>query len=205
MILLLSAILFFLLTHSLPAMPRLRARLVGLLGERGYLTAYGALSLLSLLLVGLAFAGADRMALWETRTWMRHAALAVMLPACLLLAVTFTTPNPYSIGIGARGFDPAKPGPLRLTRHPLLHALALWAGVHILPNGDLPSLVMFGFFLLLALAGFPMMAAKRKTPPFPPGRLRFSDVGWWRLGLGLGLYALLLWAHPYVIGVDPLG
>ncbi|CAA6604148.1 conserved membrane hypothetical protein [Rhodospirillaceae bacterium LM-1] len=205
MTLLILFIALFLALHILPSLPGPRARLVGWLGERRYLAAYGLLSLALLALVGLAYAQAERMPLWDMRLWMRHLTLALMLPACYLLTAAFTTPNPYSIGIGGKGFDPENPGPLRLTRHPLLAALALWAGAHLLSNGDLPSLVMFGFFLLLALAGFPMLAAKRKIAPFPRKPLRFSDIGLMRMMLALALYALLLWAHPYAIGVDPLG
>ncbi|MBF0166776.1 MAG: NnrU family protein [Alphaproteobacteria bacterium] len=204
MTLLLLSILLFLVAHILPALPKARARLVACLGEKTYLLAYGALSLLLLALVAHAYVQAERSPLWPVETWMRHTTLLVMLPVCLLLVIAFTTPNPYSIGIGARGFDPANPGPLRMTRHPLLLALALWAAIHLLPNGDGESLVMFGFFLLLALAGFPMMKAKRKAPPFPSRRPVLSDIGWWRLILAVLLYAALLWAHPVVIGVDPL-
>ncbi|MBF0356544.1 MAG: NnrU family protein [Alphaproteobacteria bacterium] len=204
MTLLLLSILLFLVAHILPALPMARARLVARLGEKVYLLAYGALSLLLLALVAHAYVLAERSPLWPVETWMRHTTLLVMLPVCLLLVIAFTTPNPYSIGIGARGFDPANPGPLRLTRHPLLLALALWAAIHLLPNGDGESLVLFGFFLLLALAGFPMMKAKRKVPPFPSRRLVLSEIGWWRLVLAALLYAALLLAHPVVIGVDPL-
>ncbi|TAN57060.1 MAG: NnrU family protein [Rhodospirillales bacterium] len=205
MILLLTAIAFFLAAHILPALPVPRAFLTGRMGERGYLLAYGLLSLLLLGLVADAYAQAPRHLLWETATWMRHATLGLMLPTCLLLVIAVTTPNPYSIGIGARGFDPLKPGPLRLTRHPLLHALGLWAGAHLIPNGDAESLVLFGFFLALALAGFPMMTAKRRHPSFPKRPLCLSDIGIWRIALALVLYAALLWAHPHVIGVNPLG
>lgn len=204
--LLVVSIAVFLAAHMLPALPGPRAKLVGWLGERAYLSAYGILSILLLALVALAYADADRPLLWETQSWMRHLALLLMLPVCFLLVATFTTPNPYSIGIGSKGFDPLYPGPLLLTRHPLLHALAWWAGLHLLVNGDGASVLMFGFFLILAMAGFPMMKAKRKdAPPFPPRNLRLSDIGLWRILLAVLLYALLLWAHPYAIGVNPLG
>lgn len=204
MLALIFSIALFLAAHILPALPVPRARLAGLLGEKGYLLAYGALSLLLLALIAIAYAQAPRPPLWETPLWLRHLTLLVMLPCCYFLVATFTTPNPYSIGIGAKGFDPMKPGPLRLTRHLLLLALSLWSGAHLAVNGDAASALLFGFLLLLSLAGFPMMAAKRRAPPFPGKRLSLSDIGWVRIALALALYALLLWAHPYVIGVDPL-
>jgi uncharacterized membrane protein len=199
------SILLFLAAHILPALPRPRGWLIARLGERTYLSAYGIATLLLLGWVGLAYAQADRSLLWETEYWMRALTLAAMLPVCLLLVITFTAPNPYSIGIGSKGFDPSNPGPLRLTRHPLLHALAIWSAAHFLVNGDGASVLMFGFFFLLALAGFPMLKAKRKhVPAMQPARLGFSDIGLWRIVLAILLYALLIWAHPYVIGVNPL-
>lgn len=205
MLALILAILLFLAAHILPALPGPRARLVRLLGERAYLLAYGGLSLLLLTFIALAYAQAPRPPLWETPLWLRHATLLTMLPCCYLLVVTFTVPNPYSIGIGGKGFDPENPGPLRLTKHPLLWALCLWSGTHLAVNGDGASALLFGWFLLLSLAGFPMLAAKRRVPSFPGKRLSFSDIGLGRIMLALLLYAALLWAHPYVIGVDPLG
>jgi hypothetical protein len=60
--------------------------------------------------------------------WQYHVVLVVMLPVCLILSLAIARPNPFSFG-GARNetFDPARPGIVRLNRHPLLLALALWS------------------------------------------------------------------------------
>ena len=80
--------------------------------------------------------------------------LVAMLPVCLILSLAIARPNPFSFG-GARNatFDPARPGIVRLHRHPLLLALALWAAAHAVPNGDLAHLILFGTFAVFALLG----------------------------------------------------
>jgi uncharacterized membrane protein len=73
---------------------------------------------------------------------------------CLLLAFALGSPNPLSFG-GSRSdrFDPGNPGIVGIVRHPLLWALALWAGSHIMPNGDLAHVLLFSTFTALALIG----------------------------------------------------
>ena len=112
----------------------------------------------------------------------------------------------------------------RVTRHPMLCAFAIWAGVHMLVNGDAASWLFFGTFLLTVLAGIPSLDAKleRRDPgrwaalsgltsalPFAAilaGRNRFvaREIGWRIPLLGLVLWAALIALHPLVIGVSPL-
>ena len=210
-----AAMAAFLASHAIPASPRLRRRMIDGLGERPYLAAYSLLSLAMLRLLAWAYHTAPVVPLWTQPPWLRWLAVAVMPVACLLVVAGATTPNPFSVGPGGRGYDPAHPGILRLTRHPLVWGLALWAGIHTLLNGDAASLLLFGPLLLLALLGPAMLDRKRRRelgPAWPaltaatsrPATLRPGEIGWPRLGAGLALYALLLWAHPHVIGVSPL-
>jgi uncharacterized membrane protein len=103
--------------------------------------------------------------------------------------------------------------------------MALWAAGHLAANGDLPSLVLFGGMLALALfgmraidrkarrrdpVGFAAFEARTSVVPFAAiaagrNRLVWSEIGWWRLALAALLYAVLIGAHPHVIGVSPLG
>jgi uncharacterized membrane protein len=220
-----AAIGAFLITHAIPALKPLRARLVALLGERVYLALYGLLSLAVLVWVGFAYAEAPKVPLWHAEGWMRIVTLALMPFASFLLVGALTTPNPLSIGIGGKGFDAARPGLLRVTRHPLTWAMALWAASHLAPNGDIPSLIMFGLFLALALAGPAILDAKRKASLGAErwaelarltgqgrtvlghsalGRIALAEIGWARIGLGLALYLAGVLVHADVIGVDPL-
>ena len=75
-----------------------------------------------------------------------------MFAVCLILALSIARPNPFSFG-GAQNarFDPARPGIVRWVRHPILLSLALWAGLHLLPNGDLSHVILFGVLGALPL------------------------------------------------------
>lgn len=213
--LLAAAIACFLLTHSLPAIPRVRAGLVRLLGRRGFVIAFSALSLAVIAWIAAAYSSAPIIEIWPQAAWTRLVPLLVMPVACVLLAAGFTLPNPLSIGRGGAGFDAARPGLLRLTRHPLIWALFLWAVAHLPPNGDRASVLLFGTFLALALTGPRVLDAKRRRQlgedwgrlaanTSRPAALSLADIGWRPVLGGLALYALLLAAHPVAIGVSPL-
>jgi uncharacterized membrane protein len=111
-------------------------------------------------------------------------------------------------------------GMLLVTRHPMLWSFAIWAAVHILGNGDLASMLFFGAFLVTALAGMPSIDAKiaarnpaawqalaAATSLIPGARNGFplGRVGALPFAVGGLLWAVLFAAHPYVIGVSPLG
>lgn len=212
---LLLALAVFLATHLVPAFGPLRRALIAGLGERPYLIAYGTLSLLVIGWVGVEYAYAPYVELWPPSAPLRGLTLAVMPVSCLLTVGALTAPNPLSIGIGGKGYDPERPGILRVTRHPLIGALILWAAAHIPPNGDVAALLLFGPMLALALAGPRLLDAKRKASlglaewrrlasHTSQGHVVWREIGIGRFALALALYALLLWLHPHLIGVDPL-
>lgn len=209
------AVLVFLASHSLTNRPALRRRGEAALGRPGFLLAYSLLSVAVLAWMVAAYAAAPVLLLWEQQPWMRWAPLLAMLPACLLLFAGMTTPNPFSIGPGGKGYDPGRPGILRLTRHPVLWGLALWAGAHLVPNGDVAAWMLFLPLLLLALAGPAILDRKRRRSlgeeewrliAAPTGRCHLApvEIRWWRWLGGVALYALLLHAHLPVIGASPL-
>jgi uncharacterized membrane protein len=133
-------------------------------------------------------------------------------------ALSIGRPNPFSFG-GARNdlFDPARPGIVRWSRHPLLAALALWAAAHVVPNGDLAHVILFGTFAAFAVLGGRLIdRRKRRGMGADWQRLRMvvEDaplLSWrWpgdilaRLVAAVFLYAMLLWVHPVLFGVSPL-
>jgi uncharacterized membrane protein len=209
----------FFLTHSLPVRPPLRPWLVARLGRRGFGLAYSVLSLAVLVWLIGAAGRAPFVPLWSWAPWQLLVPLAAMLPVSLILALAIARPNPFSFG-GARNdaFDAARPGIVRLTRHPLLLALAIWAFAHIVPNGDLAHVILFGTFAVFALLGRRLVdrrkrremgedwarldAARRAAPLLPPPASWPGAV--LRLGLGVALYLGLLGLHPWLFGVSPL-
>jgi len=208
----------FLLSHSVPVRPPLRPWLQGLLGQTGFTLTYSVLSLGVLVWLIGAAGRAPQVPLWGWAPWQVHVPLAVMLPVFLILALSIARPNPFSFG-GARNdrFDPSRPGIVRLSRHPLLVALALWAGAHVVPNGDLAHVILFGTFAAFATFGGRLIDRRKSREmgaewqrlraavaraPLVSGCVSGGTL--LRLAMGLGLYALLIWLHPVLFGVSPL-
>lgn len=207
----------FFLTHSIPIRPPLRPWAVARLGHAGFGIAYSALSLAVLAWLIAAAGRAPYVPLWDWAPWQNHVVLAVMLPVCVILSLAIARPNPFSLG-GAQNdrFDPARPGIVRLTRHPLLLALGIWSAAHILPNGDLSHVILFGTFAGFAMLGGRLVDRRRQREMGQrwhdlraalsecPASLSLTADTLLRLAAGLMLYAGLIWLHPLVIGVDPL-
>jgi len=215
------AMAVFIGSHALTARPGLKAPLVARLGHAGFGLAYSALSILLLVWVIVAAGRAPYVALWDPAPWQVWVAGALMLAACLLVAGALAGTNPLSFGSRAAPFDPARPGIAGVTRHPVLWALALWAFAHAIANGDFAHLLLFGPMGLFALAG--MAAIDRRKRRVLPEWERLAQhtaivplagllTGRWRPGppplvpmlAGVAVWALLIWLHPLVIGVDPL-
>jgi uncharacterized membrane protein len=158
-----SAYAAFVLAHAVPVRPAARRHLVGALGERPYLWLHSALSLLLLGWLIVAAGRASYVPLWDPAARQHGLALAAMLLACLLFALGIGKPNPLSLGGGdpAR-FDPKWPGIVGVTRHPVLAAVALWAAAHLVVNGDLAHLLLFGGFLTMAVAGMVMLDCRSR-------------------------------------------
>jgi uncharacterized membrane protein len=210
----------FLLSHMLPARPRLRRALVAPLGERGFVVAY---SLASVAVLGWLIAAAGRapyVPLWGWAAWQAWVPNLVMPCVCVLLALGIGIPNPFSIGgAGSVRFDPARPGVLALTRHPVLVAIVLWAGAHVPPNGDVATATLFGAFAAMGVFGMRALDARRRhawgetqwrsttkgtriSRIMDPSLVRMSIVARVTLGLAGWLIALVL--HPILFGVSPL-
>lgn len=213
---LIAAVAVFLFSHRMTNRPAFRARAEAVLGgPRGFTIAYSALSLVLLVWMVMAYRAAPTVLLWGQAPWMRWVPPLVMPVASVLAAAGLMAPNPFSIGPGARGYDPAHPGVLRLTRHPVLWAAALWAGAHIVPNGDAAALILFVPLLLLALAGPTMLERKKRrllggewqrlaALTSKPSAAALSEIGWKPVIVGLAAYAALLALHQPVIGAWPL-
>lgn len=212
-------VLFF-ATHSIPVRPPIKSRTTAMIGDRGFAVSYSILSIAMLGLLIWAAGEAPYIELWSQAVWHRHAAHIGMLAVCLILALSLARPNPFSFGgVRNESFDPADPGIVRLTRHPILVALALWAGVHLLANGDLAHLLLFGVLGGFALAGRSLVDRRKKyelgletweqlnaavngTPLLSTARYQFSGAV--RIACGLAVFAALFALHPAVVGVSIL-
>ncbi len=217
------AAMFFTAIHLGLSGTALRHRAVAAAGPRGYMVAFSAASVAGMIWLVAAYNGAPYVETWGTPEWWKPVALVLMLPAFLLVIVGLATPNPTAVaGEGLIARPPV--GIVRVTRHPFLVGVALWAGIHVVSNGDVASLLFFGSLAIVAGAGTVSIDAKRRQAlggpawdtfasrtsilPFAAtlaGRntLDARELGWWRPAAGLAAYALLLGGHQYLFGVSP--
>lgn len=219
---LLIATAAFLATHYVSS-TALRARLIHALGNNGYLLLYSAAAVATLIPMMWAYIRAPFIGLWYV-PGLRFVPLIVMPVAMVLIAAGLMTRNPTLVG-GERLLKTDEParGILRITRHPTMWGIALWAASHILARGDVASVVFFGGFLVLALSGTALIdrrkqqtlgadwqrfAAVTSNVPFiaiAGGRnqLRLAEIGWTRLLAGIALYVVALMSHSYMLGARP--
>ncbi len=217
------AALFFIGIHLGVSGTTLRDRVVALAGPRGYMVAFSVASVAGLVWLVLAYNAAAYVPTWGQVQWWKPFAIALMLPAFLLVVMGLTTPNPTAVAQEGLVDRPPQ-GIVRVTRHPFLVGVAIWAGVHLVGNGDVASLLFFAAFAIVAVAGTVSIDAKRRRVlegrawdafasrtsivPFAAilaGRNTFvaHEFGWWRPAAGLAAYALMLGGHAHIIGVSP--
>jgi uncharacterized membrane protein len=210
----------FLLTHLASGTP-LRAKLVRALGEWPYRGLYSAVAFATLGWAIWSYAHAPAQALLWTP--LRHLPLVVM-PIAFVLVVCGLVRNPTAVGAEKllESGEPAR-GMIRITRHPFMWGVILWAAVHILANADAKSTVFFGALLLVAALGtlsqekrkaraagedWRRFAAVTSHVPFVAiaqgrNRIAWREIGWPAPLLGLVLFALFFIAHPWLFGARP--
>ncbi|WP_022723698.1 NnrU family protein [Rhodopseudomonas sp. B29] len=189
--LMILGLVLFIGIHVVTTRRELRARLIGIGGEAVYKIGYAVLAIAGILLIGYGFGTyrADGMIdLWHPPRWTRHVAEALMLPVAILLAAAYSRGRIY-----------------RAVKHPMLTAVKLWATAHLIANGDLGSIILFGS--LLAWAVYDRISLKRRSdaggPPIPVGGPKNDIIA---VVAGIVLYlALGFLFHPYVIGVPVFG
>ncbi|HWA60597.1 MAG TPA: NnrU family protein [Caulobacteraceae bacterium] len=229
MVMLIAAAAAFVLLHLLVSGTRVRDALTGTIGQGPYMGLFSlaSIGLLTWMLFafGAAHASAMNAAYWGATPVTKYVQLVLMLIAFLLVVPGLLTPNPTSVRQEATLDRPdAIKGMLRITRHPFLWGVAIWAAGHLLVNGDRAGLVLFGSMLALALLGTTSIDAKRKRTlgakwdafaaqtsnvPFAAiaaGRqsLNIGEIGWWRLALAVILWAVMLFVHPMAFHVSPM-
>lgn len=190
MLLLILGLVLFLGMHAVTMKRDLRARLIERLGAGGYKGLYSAVSILGFVLLIYGY-GLQRAAgytvVWEPPVWTRHLALLLNLPIFILL------------GVGKR-----PSWLLSRVKHPMLLAVKIWATAHLLANGDLGSMLLFGGFLAWAVMA--RISTKRR-PEEIARSAAMANVAFGRRDViaivaGLALYVVFaFWLHPLLIGV----
>ncbi|HEY2709477.1 MAG TPA: NnrU family protein [Caulobacteraceae bacterium] len=218
----------FLLIHFVVSGTPLRDSITARIGPGPYMGLFALGSVAAIVWLCFAYAAARHgpdPVWWASTPPTKWVQLGVTLVAFLLVVPGLATPNPTSVRQESALDKPdAVKGMLRITRHPFLCGVALWAAGHLLVNGDLASLILFGSLMVLAVFGTTSIDAKRRRAlgakwdafaaqtsavPFAAiasGRqsLRLGEIGWWRIALAVAIWAAMIYAHPYAFGVSTI-
>jgi len=155
-------------------------------GEGNYKIGFSVISALGLVLVVVGFGrwrAAGVTEIWHPPLWTHYITLVAMWGAFVALAC-----------MGKR------PGRIRgLLKHPMLVAIKLWAFGHLLANGDVAGVVLFGSFLVWAVVD--RIAVKRRGDAGAAPVARFNRVDAVEVAMGSAAFLLMFWAHRYLIGV----
>ena len=211
--------------HILPS-TRVRPLLIGKFGRRGFMIAYSLVSTLLGIWLYVAFKRADYDTVyWVTGPLIRAFSAVWMFAVFMAFIAATTAPRPVLLtGETVIGQSGSITGLLRITRHPLLWAIGLWALIHLVNNADPAGFVFFGYFAVLALLGTVLIDLRRarlldavawkrvqaETSNIPflaiiQGRNRLrpllSEIGLRRLLLGAVLWAAVLLFHETLFGL----
>jgi uncharacterized membrane protein len=190
-------LVLFLGVHTLTTQRELRAGVIASLGEGGYKIGYALASVAGLALIVWGFAdyrAAGMIDVWEgscppkVLVALKHITVALMLPAVILVVASYIRGRIYTT-----------------LKHPMLAGVKLWAAAHLLANGDLGSIILFGSFLGWAV--FDRISLKHRAdsgaPPIPVGGSGNDLIA---VAVGIIAYLALAFAfHPVVIGVPVVG
>lgn len=189
---LICGLVLFLGCHSLRILPgEWRAGLVQRLGAGPYKGLYSLVSLIGfgLIIWGFGQARLDPVVVWQAPAVTRHIAVLLMLPALVLMVAAYVPGNVLKLKL----------------HHPMVLSVKVWALAHLISNGTLADIVLFGAFLVWAVLDFRASrqrdrASPQEAQPARPVSLVIT------LLLGAGLWAaLLMGGHRLLIGVSPLG
>jgi uncharacterized membrane protein len=189
MIYLILGLVLFLGMHSVEIVSSsLRANAIARMGERPWKGLYTLISIVGFILIiwGYGVARQNPILLYAPPVWMKHLSALIMLPVFPLILAAYM------------------PGRIKTAlKHPMLAAVKFWALAHLLANGMLADVLLFGSFLAWAVAD--RISFKRRVvrpiPTAPPAKM--NDVI--AVVAGLAIYAVfVLWLHVRLFGVSPL-
>ena len=161
------------------------------LGEGKWKGLFALVSIIGFVLLvwGYGLARRDPVVLWVSPVWTRHLAGILMLISFVLFAAAYVPPSHFKAKL----------------HHPMVLGVKTWAFAHLLANGTLPSVALFGSFLVWAVLDF--FSARRRDRAagtiYPPGTLKGDAIA---LVVGAAAWVVFaFWAHEKLIGVKPFG
>ncbi|OAF18308.1 NnrU family protein [Bradyrhizobium neotropicale] len=190
LVMILGLVLFF-AAHVFTTKRKARAQAIATLGEGTYKILYSVVSLAGLALIVWGFGhyrATGWIDVWYPPKALKHITVALMLPAVILVVASYIRGRIYAT-----------------LKHPMLAGVKLWAAAHLLANGDLGSIILFGSFLGWGV--YDRISLKHRTdsgaPPIPVGGATNDLIA---VAVGIVAYVALAFAfHPVVIGVPVMG
>lgn len=225
MIELLGASFLFVGSHFMLSTIVIREGLIAKIGLWPFRGLYSLIAIPIFLWMLMAYGQAPGTELWQPHMAFRHLAVSIMPLACILLLAGYTQANPTAMGFSAaKALEQGPYGVFRITRHPILWGIGLWAVSHLLANATTADFILFGAFSVLSIGGAWHMDVRKgaelgedwiryceQTSSFPfaailGGQQKFvlSEIGAWRIAVGFLLFFALMMAHKVVIGISPL-
>jgi len=178
---LILGVAIFIGAHLIPSVPSLRDRLQERVGRNAYRGLFALVSLVGFVLLVVGMGRAPSVALWDPPAWGHRVPVFGMPVALILLVAAFMPTNLK-----------------RFTRHPMLWGVTIWAAAHLLANGDLAGLILFGSFGAFSL--FDMWSANQRG-----AQLSSKVVPYWRdllvVLIGGIVYVGILHSHGLLFGV----
>lgn len=173
--------------HAMPSVaPDMRGVLMNRLGMSGYKIAFALAIAFSIVLMVLGWRSAEVTIAYDPPVWGRHLAMLLMLLAFLLFA-----------------FSHGKSNMKRFIRHPQLTAVVVWAIAHLMANGDNRAVVTFGVLGIWALVEMMLLNRRDGAPALPAQRPWSAEAK--PVVIGVVIYGVFLFLHPYLFGVSPFG
>lgn len=168
-----------------------RARVIAQRSENTWKGAYSLVSLIGLVLLiwGYGLARQQPVVLWVPPVATRHVAALLMLVSFILLTAAYVPRN----GIKA------------WLHHPMVLGVKVWAAAHLLSNGNLADVVLFGAFLLWSVLSFRAARARDRAAGtvYPRGDAFATGI---TAVVGAVLWLVFsMWLHVWLIGVRPFG
>ncbi len=224
------AAVFFLVIHLGVSGTRLRDAVTARIGEPVYMIAFSGGSLAGITWLAMAYNDASvspaNAVYWAAPLWVWHVGGLIMLLATLLVVIGISTNGPTAVQVGRKPDRLPDPrGIHRITRHPFLWGVLLWAAFHLAVNGDLASIILFGTFVILTAAGTRSIDAKRDRALGPvwaaytaqSSNIPFAaavkgqsvlrglgEIAWWQWLAALAMYGALFYSHLWLFSASPV-
>ena len=177
-----AGLALFFSAHTFILFRDARAAAIDKLGMLGYRGLFSLVSIGGFVLLVMGYADAPRVTVWAPPPWLRHVTMLLMLPTFVILVAAYVP-----------GYIKAK------LKNPMLIAVKTWALAHLLSNGDLASMVLFGAFLTFGVIDLIAVKRSGRSAVVESPKAIYDVVA---VIAGIVLYAVfVMWLHTVLIGV----